>query len=151
MCTKKSTPEIKKNLFVFLRKKIKKDIIISKIKIRWDGCKGEYIIMSKMKKRSRVRRNKSYLQTHKRSVLAISAVIVLLIAVVSVNAMTLRAKEKAYRAQETELEEQLKEEEERAAEIDDLESYVNTDEYVEEVAREKLGLVHENEIIFKGK
>ena len=33
--TKKSTPEIKKNLFVFLRKKIKKDIIISKIKIRW--------------------------------------------------------------------------------------------------------------------
>ena len=105
--------------------------------------------MSKTKKRSRVRRNKSYLQTHKRSVLAISAVIVLLIAVVSVNAMTLRAKEKAYRAQETELEEQLKEE--RAAEIDDLESYVNTDEYVEEVAREKLGLVHENEIIFKGK
>ena len=103
-----------------------------------------------MKKRSRVRRNKSYLQTHKRSVLAISAVIVLLIVVVSVNAMTLRAKEKAYRAQETELEEQLKEEE-RAAEIDDLESYVNTDEYVEEVAREKLGLVHENEIIFKGK
>ena len=100
--------------------------------------------MSKTKKRSRVRRNKSYLQTHKRSVLAISAVIVLLIAVVSVNAMTLRAKEKAYRAQETELEE-------RAAEIDDLESYVNTDEYVEEVAREKLGLVHENEIIFKGK
>ena len=100
--------------------------------------------MSKTKKRSRVRRNKSYL-------LAISAVIVLLIAVVSVNAMTLRAKEKAYRAQETELEEQLKEEEERAAEIDDLESYVNTDEYVEEVAREKLGLVHENEIIFKGK
>ena len=77
--------------------------------------------MSKTKKRSRVRRNKSYLQTHKRSVLAISAVIVLLIAVVSVNAMTLRAKEKAYRAQETELEEQLKEEEERAAEIDDLE------------------------------
>ena len=107
--------------------------------------------MSKTKKRRRVRRNKSYLQTHQRSVLAISAVIVLLIAVVSVNAMTLRAKEKAYRAQETELEEQLKEEEERAAEIDDLESYVNTDEYVEEVAREKLGLVHENEIIFKGK
>ena len=27
----------------------------------------------------------------------------------------------------------------------------STDEYVEEVARDKLGLVHENEIIFKGK
>ena len=134
-------------------KKTKKDNILLLGQYFRQRCrgKGEYIIMSKTKKRSRVRRNKSYLQTHKRSVLAISAVIVLLIAVVSVNAMTLRAKEKAYRAQETELEEQLKEEEERAAEIDDLESYVNTDEYVEEVAREKLGLVHENEIIFKGK
>lgn len=107
--------------------------------------------MSKTKKRSRVRRNKKYLQTHKRSVLAISAVIVLLIAVVSVNAVTLRAKEKAYRAQEAELQEQIKEEEERASEINELEDYVSTEEYVEEVAREKLGLVHENEIIFKGK
>ena len=51
--------------------------------------------MSKTKKRSRVRRNKSYLQTHKRSVLAISAVIVLLIAVVSVNAMTFACERKS--------------------------------------------------------
>lgn len=91
------------------------------------------------------------MQTHKRSVLAISAVIVLLIAVVSVNAVTLRAKEKAYRVQEAELQEQIKEEEERASEISELEDYVNTEEYVEEVAREKLGLAHENEILFKGK
>lgn len=107
--------------------------------------------MNKTKKKSRVRRNKRCLQTHKRSVLAISAVIVLLIAVVSVNAVTLRAKEKAYRVQEAELQEQIKEEEERASEISELEDYVNTEEYVEEVAREKLGLAHENEILFKGK
>ena len=104
-----------------------------------------------MKSRSRVRRNKKYLQTHKRSVYAISAVLVLLIAVVSVNGMTLRARQKAYQAQEAELQEQIQEEKERASEIDALEDYVSTDEYVEEVAREKLGLVHENEIIFKGK
>lgn len=91
------------------------------------------------------------MQTHKRSILAICAVIIMLVVVVSVNGMTLRAKEKAYQAQVVELEKQIKEEEARAKEIDDLEKYVGTDEYVEEVAKEKLGLVHKNEIIFKAK
>lgn len=104
-----------------------------------------------MKPRSRVRRNKKYLQRHRRSVCAIGAVLVLLIAVVSVNGMTLRARQRAYEAQEEELQEQIKEEKARASEIDALEDYVSTDEYVEEVAREKLGLAHKNEIIFKGK
>jgi len=50
-----------------------------------------------------------------------------------------------------ELKEQIKEETARKAEIKDLEKYVGTDEYVEDVAKDKLGLVHENEIIFKAK
>ena len=29
-----------------------------------------------------------------------------------------------------------------------MEAYVGTDEYVEEIAKEKLGLVNENEIIY---
>ena len=33
--------------------------------------------------------------------------------------------------------------------IDALKEYVGTDEYIESVAKEKLGLVHENEILFK--
>ena len=53
--------------------------------------------------------------------------------------------------QETELKKQIKEEKSRASKIDELEDYVGTDEYVEDVAREKLGLVHEGEIIFKAK
>ena len=32
---------------------------------------------------------------------------------------------------------------------DKLKKYVGTDEYIEEVAREKLGLVKENEILFR--
>ena len=39
--------------------------------------------------------------------------------------------------------------EERKAELEEYEKYVQTKKYVEEVAREKLGLVYENEIIFK--
>ncbi len=108
--------------------------------------------MNKKKKNGeRAKRQRKPVQTHKRSVLAISAVIIMLIAVVSANSMTLRAKEKSYQAQEQELKEQIKQEEERASEIDDLEGYVGTDEYIEEIAREKLGLVYQNEIIFKAK
>ncbi|MCF2554738.1 septum formation initiator family protein [Faecalicatena contorta] len=88
---------------------------------------------------------------HKRSMLAVSFVLVLLLVVVSANSITLRAKDKAYQAQEAELERQIEEEKERSSEIDELEKYVGTDEYIEEVAKEKLGLVNENEIIFKAK
>lgn len=111
--------------------------------------KGEYIIMKQMKKGSRRRRLRRGMRGHRQSVFVILTVLVLLIAVVSVNAMTLRAKEKSYQAQEIELAEQIEEELARAKEIDELEKYVSTDEYVEEVAKDKLGLVYENEIIFK--
>ena len=109
------------------------------------------ITMNGIKQKSRRRRQKKRVQRHKRSVLAISSVILLLLVMVSVNGITLRAKEKAYVAQETELKKQIKEEKSQASKIDELEDYVGTDEYVEDVAREKLGLVHEGEIIFKAK
>lgn len=107
--------------------------------------------MNGIKQKSRARWQKKRLQRHKRSIIGICAVILLLVAVVSVNSITLRAKNKSYIAQETELKEQIQEEKDREAEIEDLESYVSTDEYIEQMAKDKLGLVHENEIIFKAK
>ena len=107
--------------------------------------------MNKIKRKSRQVQQRRQLRNHKRSVLIISAVIIMLTVVVSVNAMTLRAKEKSFKAQEIELQQRIEEEQTRAEEIDELEQYVGTDEYVEEVAREKLGLVYRNEIIFKAK
>lgn len=107
--------------------------------------------MNKKKNRERAKRQGKPVQTHKRSVLAIIAVILMLIAVVSASSVTLRAKEKSYQAQEQELKEQIEQEEARASEIDGLEGYVGTDEYIEEIAREKLGMVYQNEIIFKAK
>lgn len=47
------------------------------------------------------------------------------------------------------LEVQIAKEEERAVDIRNLEAYVQTKKYIEEIAREKLGLVYEYEIIFK--
>ena len=47
------------------------------------------------------------------------------------------------------LELQTKEEQERAIDIKNLEAYVQTRKYIEQIAREKLGLVYDYEIIFK--
>ena len=54
-----------------------------------------------------------------------------------------------YKVQEEELKTQIDAEKERSEEINKLKKYVGTDEYIEEVAREKLGLVKENEILFR--
>ena len=78
---------------------------------------------------------------HRRSVLVVSTVVFLLFVIVSVKSLSLREKEAEYKAQKMELEAQIKEEEARAAEIEELGGYVGTDEYVEDVAREKLGLI----------
>ena len=56
---------------------------------------------------------------------------------------------KDLQAKITELQTQIDAEKERSEEINKLKKYVGTDEYIEEVAREKLGLVKENEILFR--
>ena len=107
--------------------------------------------MKDVKQRNRRRRQCRRSQDHKRSVLAISAVVLLLTVMVSANSMTLKAKNREYQAQETELKEQIQAEKDRSKEIKELDKYVGTDKYVEDVAKEKLGRVHNNDIIFKAK
>ncbi|CUX37637.1 FtsB family cell division protein [Clostridium sp. C105KSO13] len=100
-------------------------------------------------RRSKTRRRNSGFGSHKRSMTVITVILVLLVCVLSVNALTLQAKDKDYRQQEEELRAQIKEQKERTKEIKEYEEYVKTDEYVKEVAEEKLGLVDSGEIIFK--
>lgn len=105
--------------------------------------------MVKIKQMKRARRQKRRMQRHKRSVLIISGIMVMLTAVVMINMMGLQAKNKQYKAQEAELENEIAKEEQRTEEIKDLEKYVGTDEYIEDTAKDKLGLAYPNEIIFK--
>jgi len=72
-----------------------------------------------------------------------------LLLVASFGKIRLHQKNDAYRRQEEELLAQISEEEERTEEIEELRKYVQTKKYVEEVAKERLGLVYENEILFK--
>ncbi len=48
-----------------------------------------------------------------------------------------------------ELQQDITDEKEKEEDIKELKAYVQTKKYIEEVAREKLGLVYKDEIIFK--
>jgi len=73
----------------------------------------------------------------------------MIIAVVGVNSVSLRQKQAKYIAKEQELQQQIDEENARTEELAELETYTKTKKYAEEVAKDKLGLVYDNEIIFK--
>jgi len=69
--------------------------------------------------------------------------------VLGFNILRLYEKNKALAAREAELNDQYEEQVDRSQELSALEEFTGTLEYIEQVAREKLGLVFDNEIIFK--
>lgn len=101
-------------------------------------------------KKSRIKKApKNSLRGHKRSVLMVSMITIMLSVVVLFGGMSLKARNDEYKAQEIELQAKIDAELARSVEIDELKEYVGTDEYIESVAKEKLGLVHKDEILFK--
>lgn len=79
----------------------------------------------------------------------VSVVVVMMLIVVAFNSIELTAKKEAYQEKEASLEQQIAAEQERTEEIKEFEKYTHTKKYIEEVARDKLGLVYEGEILFK--
>lgn len=83
------------------------------------------------------------------AMMSISAVIVVFLAVISIKSIELQAKNDTYAAREAVLTKEIKAEQERTDQIEEYKKYVKTKKYVEEVAKDKLGLVYDNEVIFK--
>ena len=79
----------------------------------------------------------------------VSIAVVMLLVVVTFSGFKLQQKLEVYQQKELALQEQIEAEEERAKEIEEYEKYTQTKKYIEEVARDKLGLVYEGEILFK--
>lgn len=81
--------------------------------------------------------------------LSIAFIVLCLLVVMSVQIVRLYGKNQEYISREAELQEQLEEETERQAEIEEYETYIGSQKYIEDTAKSKLGLVYENDIIFK--
>ena len=83
------------------------------------------------------------------SMMLVSLVVLILAGVVAVKSAQLQQKKEIYEARQKVLEAQIADEELRAEEIEEYRKYTQTKKYVEEVAKDKLGLVYEDEIVFK--
>ena len=81
--------------------------------------------------------------------LGVCVIVLAFIAVMAVQIYRIKQKGDNYAAKDQELMQQYEDETERAAELDELEEYMGSSEYIEDVAKSKLGLTYENEIIFK--
>lgn len=83
--------------------------------------------------------------------LSVAVIVVAFLIVMIFQIVQLKNKETAYAQQTAELNKQLKEETERTDEINALADYMQSDHYIEDMAKSKLGLAYDNEIIFKEK
>ncbi len=78
-----------------------------------------------------------------------SIVVLILVTVVSIKSVGLMQKAGEYREREEALKEQIDYEVQRSEDIAEFERYTQTRKYIEDTAKEKLGLVYPGEIIFK--
>jgi len=85
---------------------------------------------------------------HNPGTVSIVFIVLVFLVVMSIQIFKLKQKDELLAEREEVLEQQLTEEMERAEELEELDAYTKSMEYIKEMAN-KLGLVFENEIIFK--
>lgn len=78
----------------------------------------------------------------------IGLILIAFVGVMSVHTIKLQQKSQEYAKRQAELELQLEQETARQAELEEYEAYTQSPEYVEDIAKSKLGLAYDNEIIF---
>ena len=86
---------------------------------------------------------------NKAGMLLVTAVVLMMLTVVTVKSIELKQQRDEYALKEQQLMEEIAAEEARSERIAEYEKYTQTKKYVEEIAKDKLGLVYEGEIIFK--
>ena len=100
---------------------------------------------------ARTRRKVAYRRRNQNrfSMFLVSLVVVLIMIVVAVKSVDLQQKIDEKTKEEQLLDEQIAAEEQRAQDIESFGKEVQTKGYIEDVARDKLGLIYEGEIMFK--
>ena len=91
------------------------------------------------------KRRKSGRNTGARSIVFI---VIVFVVVMSIQILKLKQKDELLLEREQTLQQQLAQEEQRAEELKELDLYTRSMEYIKDMAN-KMGLVFENEIIFK--
>ena len=99
------------------------------------------------KKRRRVRRRKKTSTGR----IYVAVIMLFMIGAMTVQMVNLYRKNQEYKRTEETLEKQVELAKQKQDKLKEDEEYVGSDEYIEKEASEKLGLTHDNWIIFKEK
>ena len=102
-----------------------------------------------MREIGRMRRKKKENLNNRMALIGITLVVLSLATAVHLKGLDLKKKDLNYQIREENLKAQVQAEEERAAELEQYRVYVQTKQYIEKVAKEKLGLVNKDEILLK--
>ena len=100
-------------------------------------------------KKSKKRRNNQKISNNYLGMAAIAIVVLILLVGLTMQSNNLKARIAVYDAKAAALKQSIEDEQDRTKEIDEQKEYMQTDEYIAEVARDKLGLVKGNEIVFE--
>lgn len=113
-----------------------------------DGCSKGTMAMRKEKSKM-ARPRKRNRKENRFSIFLAVIVVILLTTMVGFKSIGLKQKRDQYLEEQTQLTKQIQKEEARSQEIAEYEKYTHTRKYIEEVARDKLGLIYEGEILFR--
>lgn len=102
-----------------------------------------------MRKSGRTRRKKTDRMGNRMALIGITLVVASLAVVVNLKSTSMKKKDLEYQIREEALMKQVEQEEARANELEEYRVYVQTKQYIEEVAKQKLGLVKPDEILLK--
>jgi len=94
-------------------------------------------------------RNTERKEKRKNGLRIIAVAVFVLFAVITFSRMQLQEEKRALEKQKAELEEKLQTEQERTAELESQRAYMQTVRYIEEIARDVLGLVYPDETILR--
>ncbi len=97
-------------------------------------------------KRRRIRQN-----DNRAGKFCISLILIVFMVVMTIQIKNVYQKDQDYIAKQAELERQLEAELDRQEEIKEYQNYIESQDYVEDQATSKLGLLYENQIIFREK
>lgn len=101
------------------------------------------------KHRDNGRKKKKETLNNRMALVGVTLVVLSLAVIVQTRGVDLKRKDLDYQLREEKLIEQVEQEEIRSEKLEEYRVYVQTKQYIEKVAKEKLGLVNKDEILLK--
>jgi len=88
-------------------------------------------------------------QQNKKGLPIIIFVVVVFCAILGIRTLSLKRQSEELAERKASIEKKIENEEQRTKELEELEKYMQTKKYMEDVAKEKLGLVYPDEILIE--